>query len=52
MSRIARAVAALLLVLVGLGAAGCIHTWTQTYEDFPPDRYLEPHQHYDQPSDG
>jgi len=44
MARIVRAVAALLLVIVGLGIAGCIHTWTQTYQDYPPSAYGPPHQ--------
>jgi len=53
MARIARAVAALLLLIVGLGVAGCIHTWTQTYQDYPPSAYGPPHNHpQGDPSDG
>jgi hypothetical protein len=35
MARIARAVAAVLLLLTAAGAAGCLHTWTSTYEEYP-----------------
>jgi hypothetical protein len=53
MARIARAVAALLLLIVGLGVAGCIHTWTQTYQDYPPSADGPPHEHpQGDPSDG
>jgi hypothetical protein len=52
MTRFARVWAALLLVIIGLGVAGCIHTWTQTYDDFPPDRIGVPHEHQDNPGDG
>lgn len=52
MARIARALAAFLLVIVGLGVAGCIHTWTQTYQDYPPSAYGPPHEHQGNPSDG
>ncbi len=52
MARIARAWAALLLVIIGLGVAGCIHTWTQTYDDFPPIGLESLHQHQGNPGDG
>ena len=37
MARIARAVAVVMLVIASLCATGCLHTWTQTYQDYPPD---------------
>ena len=52
MARIARALAALVVVIVGLSVAGCIHTWTQTYDDFPPDAIGRPHQQQVDPSNG
>jgi hypothetical protein len=52
MARIARAVAALFLLIVGLGIAGCIHTWTQTYQDYPPSANGPPHPPQGDPSDG
>ncbi len=52
MARIARAVAALLLVIAGLGIAGCIHTLTETYRDYPPSAWGPPHQHQENPGDG
>ena len=45
MARIARTVAAMLLLIVGLGVAGCIHTWTQTYQDYPPSAFGPPRDH-------
>jgi hypothetical protein len=52
MARIARTVLALLLLIVGFGVAGCIHTWTQTYQDYPPSVYGPLHQPQGNPSDG
>ncbi len=53
MARIARAVALVVLVIAGLGSTGCLHTWAQTYQDFPPSAW-EPAQPHRQgnPSDG
>lgn len=42
MRGIARACVLALLVIVGMTAAGCIHTWTQTYHDYPPEAYTDP----------
>jgi hypothetical protein len=39
MARIARAIAVVMLVIVSLGTAGCLHTWTETYQDYPPDAW-------------
>jgi len=53
MARIARAVAAALLVIASLGAAGCLHTWTGTYHDYPPSAWDPPHTHpQGNPNDG
>ena len=52
MARIARAVAALFLLIVGLGVAGCIHTWTQTYQDYPPSANRPPQPPQGDPSEG
>ncbi len=45
MSRFARAVALALLATTVLGVSGCIHTWTQTYAEFPPSIENTPHTH-------
>jgi hypothetical protein len=63
MSRIARAIVLTLLVSTALGISGCahpegwprpwIHTWTQTYADFPPSVNDTPHVPIQgNPSDG
>jgi len=53
MARIARAVAFVVLVIAGLGSTGCLHTWTQTYQDYPPSAWEPPHTHpQGDPSDG
>ncbi len=52
MARIARACVTLVLVIVGLSIVGCIHTWTQTYDDFPPDAIGRPHEQQGNPTDG
>jgi hypothetical protein len=53
MARIARAVAVVLLVTAGLCSTGCLHTWTQTYQDYPPDAWKVPEaQHQGNPSEG
>jgi hypothetical protein len=53
MASIARAVAVVVLVLASLGSAGCLHTWAQTYQDYPPAAW-QPRQPNVQgnPSDG
>jgi hypothetical protein len=53
MARIARAVAAVVLVIAGLGSAGCLNTWTETYRDYPPSAWNSRHAHpQGNPSDG
>jgi hypothetical protein len=53
MARIARAVAFVVLVIAGLVSTGCLHTWTSTYEDYPPSAWRPPYtQHQGDPSDG
>jgi hypothetical protein len=53
MTRIAQAVATTLLLIAGLGVVGCIHTWTQTYQDYPPSAWAPPHTHLQgNPNDG
>jgi hypothetical protein len=53
MKVIARALAALLLVTVGIGVTGCLHTLTQTYRDYPPSAWDPPHtQSQGNPGDG
>ena len=54
MSRIACAVVLALLVSAALGSSGCIHTWTETYSDFPPAAFdKQPHAHVQaDPNDG
>jgi hypothetical protein len=39
MARIARALAVAALVIASLGSTGCLHTWTQTYHDYPPSAW-------------
>jgi hypothetical protein len=53
MARIARALAALVLLIASFGLAGCLHTWAQTYQDYPPAAW-EPRQPHVQanPNDG
>jgi hypothetical protein len=36
MTRIARTIVMALVVGAVLGSSGCIHTWTETYAEFPP----------------
>ena len=54
MTRIARAVLLALLVSAALGSSGCIHTWAETYAEFPPAVFdKKPHVHVQgDPSDG
>jgi hypothetical protein len=53
MARIARAVMLMLIAIAASGLAGCIHTWTETYAEFPPTIYDTPHvPSQGQPSDG
>jgi hypothetical protein len=53
MARIARIIAATVLLIAGLGSAGCLHTWTETYHDYPPDASLPPYTHHQgNPQDG
>jgi hypothetical protein len=53
MTRIARAVVLALLVSAVLGSSGCIHTWTETYADFPPSINSKPPAHVQgDPNDG
>jgi hypothetical protein len=53
MARIARAVAVVTLVIASLCSTGCLHTWTQTYQDYPPEAWDPPQPHRQgNPSDG
>ena len=54
MARIARMVAVGVLLVASLGSAGCLHTWTQTYHDYPPEAVGSalPAHHPGQPRDG
>lgn len=53
MSRFARAIALVLLAMTALTASGCIHTWAETYAEFPPSMGNTPHTHgQPNPSDG
>ncbi len=53
MARIARAVAIVVLVIASLCTTGCLHTWTETYRDYPPDAWEPAHQpSQGNPSDG
>jgi hypothetical protein len=63
MSRIARAIVLALLCSTVMGISGCahpegwprpwIHTWTQTYDEFPPSVNDPPQDHRQgNPSDG
>jgi hypothetical protein len=45
MERIARAVATVVLLVASLAATGCLHTWTQTYYDYPPAAWDPPRTH-------
>jgi hypothetical protein len=52
MARIARAAAVVMLMIASLCSAGCLHTWTQTYRDYPPEAWDPPQHHQGNPSDG
>jgi hypothetical protein len=54
MSRIARALVVALLISAAMTSSGCIHTWTETYAEFPPEALGDkPHMHVQgDPSDG
>jgi hypothetical protein len=53
MNRLTRALTALLLCIAGFSSTGCLHTWTQTYQDYPPSAWEPPHTHpQGNPSDG
>jgi hypothetical protein len=53
MARIARAMAVVMLLIASLCSAGCLHTWTQTYQDYPPAAWDPPQPHRQgNPSDG
>ncbi len=43
MARIARALAVIILMIASLCTTGCLHTWTGTYRDYPPDAWQPPH---------
>jgi hypothetical protein len=52
-ARITRVVVCALLVIITVSAAGCIHTWTQTYRDYPPPEMIPQHvPPQGNPSDG
>lgn len=53
MARIARSLAIVILIIASLCTTGCLHTWTQTYQDYPPDAWEAPHsQRQGNPTDG
>ena len=53
MAKITRAMAAVALVIAGLCTTGCLHTWTQTYQDYPPSAAAPYEIHrQENPSDG
>jgi hypothetical protein len=52
MARFARMVAVAVLVIASLGSAGCLHTLTETYHDYPPAAWDPPTQHQGNPKDG
>jgi len=53
MARIARAVAVAILVIASLCNTGCLHTWTETYQEYPPSAWAPPHTHpQGNPKDG
>jgi hypothetical protein len=39
MRSFARALSLALLVIAGLSMCGCIHTWTETYREYPPSAW-------------
>ena len=46
-------VAVSVLLVASLSSAGCLHTWTQTYHDYPPEAWDPPYtQHQANPRDG
>ena len=48
-----RAMATVFLIVMSLCATGCLHTWTQTYQDYPPSAWDRPHSHpQGNPTDG
>jgi hypothetical protein len=53
MARIARTIAVVMLVIASLCTTGCLHTWTGTYQDYPPDAWKPaPAQRQGNPTDG
>jgi hypothetical protein len=52
MARIARIIAVGVLLVASLGSSGCLHTWTQTYHDYPDEAWDPPSQHQGNPKDG
>jgi hypothetical protein len=53
MSKLCRVALAALLVTASLCATGCLHTWAETYHDYPPDALAPPHSRpQGNPSDG
>jgi hypothetical protein len=53
MARIARLVAIGILLIGSVSSTGCLHTWTQTYQDYPPEAALPAYsQHQGDPTDG
>ena len=52
MARMARAVAVATLVIASLLSSGCLHTWTQTYHEYPPSAWENaPAPHQGNPND-
>jgi hypothetical protein len=52
MTRFTRAAVALMAVIIGLSVAGCIHTLTETYRDYPPSITRPPMHPEENPNDG
>jgi hypothetical protein len=53
MGKLIRAIAAACAIIVTLCTTGCLHTWTQTYQDYPPSAWDPPHSHSQgNPADG
>jgi hypothetical protein len=45
MARIARVLLVVIVAIASLCTTGCLHTWTQTYQDYPPSAWEPPNTH-------
>jgi hypothetical protein len=51
--RLVRAITVVILLVASLCSTGCLHTWTQTYQDYPPAAWDPTHSRpQGSPSDG